>query len=79
VLLKKTDAEVRRQGYRSGLETPVVLAENDVCCCVDKLYIECYPITWSHIIDNYNLDARISEGVKHTTWEVWSQGGNPNH
>ena len=23
--------------------------------------------------------TRTNEGVKHTTWEVWSQGGNPNH
>ena len=25
------------------------------------------------------FSARTNEGVKHTTWEVWSQGGNPNH
>lgn len=23
--------------------------------------------------------ARTNEGIKHTTWGVWSQGGNPNH
>jgi len=34
MLLLKTDAQVRRHGYRSGLETPVVHAENYVCCCV---------------------------------------------
>jgi len=37
MLLLKTDAEVRRHGYRSGLETPVVHAENYVCCCVDTI------------------------------------------
>jgi len=21
----------------------------------------------------------MNEGIKHTTWGVWSQGGNPNH
>jgi len=25
------------------------------------------------------FSARTNEGVKHTTWGVWSQGGNPNH
>ena len=25
------------------------------------------------------FNARTNEGVKHTTWGVWSQGGNPNH
>jgi len=35
MLLLKTDAEARRHGYRTGLETPVVYAENDVCYCVN--------------------------------------------
>jgi len=25
------------------------------------------------------FSARTNEGIKHTTWGVWSQGGNPNH
>ena len=37
MLLLKTDAEVRRHGNRTGLETPVVHAENDVCRCGNKI------------------------------------------
>jgi len=31
---------------------------------------------------NLNISRAIAqrnEGAKHTTWGVWSQGGNPNH
>lgn len=76
MLLLKTDAEVRRLGYRKGLETPVVLAENDVCCCVYNNRVE---NNYNSVIIHTLFSARTNEGVKHTTWGVWSQGGNPNH
>jgi hypothetical protein len=31
------------------------------------------------IIIRILIRVRTNEGVKHTTWGVWSQGGNPNH
>jgi len=41
----------------------------------------CIDINWLRriLIFIQESGARTNEGVKHTTWGVWSQGGNPNH
>jgi len=40
ILYVKTDVEGRRLGYRTGLDTLVVLAENDECHKLDRLVFE---------------------------------------
>ncbi len=36
-----TDAEARKLGYRTGLDTPVVLAVNDVHWVLEVLPLQC--------------------------------------
>ncbi len=65
MLLLMTDAEVRRHGYRTGLETPVVHAENDVCRCRNMILGTYCTFFISFIFLLYNIGYR---GKKEETY-----------
>ncbi len=69
-----TDAEARKLGWQTGLDTPVVLALNDVCLVSGVLILRVPSLTLlAYRLGSTHASVKLKgiDGDPHKRWSVW--------